>query len=79
MKTFRLYGTSGCHLCEEAADLLNTQLPLVESAEYQQVDISDSDALFERYGLLIPVLQHPDGREMHWPFSPPSLLAFLRS
>lgn len=45
----------------------------------QEVDISDSDALFERYGLRIPVLQHPDQRELGWHFSAEQLVAFLSS
>jgi hypothetical protein len=45
----------------------------------EQVDVSDSDALFERYGVLIPVLQHPDDRELSWPFSSVQLRVFLLS
>jgi hypothetical protein len=41
------------------------------------VDISESDVLFARYGVTIPVLQHPDGRELNWPFSAPQLRDFL--
>ena len=45
----------------------------------EQVDVSDSDALFERYGVRIPVLQHPDDRELSWPFSSVQLRVFLLS
>ena len=68
-----LYGTSACHLCELAQDMLNEW-----AVVYVVEDISESDALFERYGLLIPVLRHADGRELNWPFQPESLGAFLR-
>jgi hypothetical protein len=44
-----------------------------------KVDIADSDELFERYGLLIPVLRHADGRELRWPFDPAQLRLFLES
>ena len=37
--------------------------------EYEKLDISESDELFERYGLLIPVLAFPGGKELCWPFS----------
>ena len=47
--------------------------------ELVEVDVSETDELFERYGLLIPVLQHPDGREMSWPFAADALRAFLDS
>ena len=79
MKVFRLYGTTGCHLCEQAASMIKSQLEAIDNIDVDEVDISDSDALFERYGVLIPVLQHPDGREIHWPFSPQPLLVFLQS
>jgi hypothetical protein len=46
---------------------------------FTEVDISDSDALFERYGITIPVLQHPDKRELQWPFSAQQLQAFIAS
>jgi hypothetical protein len=79
MKTFRLYGTSACHLCEMAQELIATQRLSDDGFDVELVDISESDALFERYGLRIPVLQHPDERELNWPFSVPQLRDFLDS
>lgn len=79
MKVFRLYGTSACHLCELAQSMVASQLGTSEDAEFEEVDISLSDELFERYGLRIPVLQHPDRRELNWPFTPGQLQAFLAS
>jgi len=67
-----LYGTSACHLCELAEKMLQ-ELAL----HYGKVDISESDALFERYGVLIPVLRHPDGRELNWPFTSAQLTEFI--
>lgn len=55
------------------------QQPLVDEIEVEEVDISVSDALFERYGVRIPVLQHPDEKELDWPFSPQQLRDFLTS
>ncbi len=48
-----------------------------EGFEYTAVDISGSEALFARYGIRIPVLQHPDGRELGWPFSADQLAVFV--
>jgi hypothetical protein len=79
VKTFRLFGTSACHLCETAADMLAAQVAIGQEGEFAEVDISESEILFERYGLRIPVLQHPDGRELNWPFSSSELQAFLSS
>jgi glutaredoxin len=67
-----LYGTSACHLCEIAAALLDAA-----DVRYREVDISDSDVLFERYGITIPVLRHEDGRELNWPFDENALADFL--
>ena len=35
--------------------------------EFEKVDIAESDSLFERYGLVIPVLCDSQGRELFWP------------
>lgn len=72
-----LYGTSACHLCEQAEALLLETLAIRPQWHYLKVDISESDQLFERYGLLIPVLALADGRELRWPFSAGALVAFL--
>jgi hypothetical protein len=80
---FTLYGTSACHLCEIAEQMLQvhqqSQKRAATAFEFEQVDISESDALFERYGVLIPVLRHPDGRDLNWPFSQSQLELFLAS
>lgn len=67
-----LYGTSACHLCELAAGLLKAA-----AVEFEEVDISGSDALFARYGLSIPVLRREDGQELNWPFDEEALARFL--
>ncbi len=76
MQALKLYGTSACHLCDLAEELLLETLGGRKEA-FEKVDISESDALFERYGLTIPVLAHPDGRELQWPFDRERLVAFL--
>lgn len=68
-----LYGTSACHLCEMAREMLEST-----GVNFIEVDIADSDELFERYGVTIPVLRRGDGQELNWPFSEVSLAAFLR-
>ncbi len=79
MKIFRLYGTSACHLCETAAGMVTEQIAAAQGADFEEVDISESEVLFESYSLRIPVLQHPDNRELSWPFTPSQLQAFLSS
>lgn len=73
----QLFGTLGCHLCELAEAEL---MPLVEHGLLVElVDIADSEALFEAYGLRIPVLRRVDtGAELDWPFEAEQVVAFLR-
>ena len=77
MKTFKLYGTSACHLCEIAQEMIMTQRSSKGDFDLEVLDISESDVLFARYGVTIPVLQHPEGRELNWPFSAQQLSDFL--
>lgn len=72
-----LFGTSACHLCEVAQQMLDFHRQNTRAIQYTLCDISDSDSLFERYGLKIPVLRRTDGRELDWPFSPQELAIFL--
>ena len=76
---FILFGTGACHLCENAEAMLRSAREAGTDFNYEKVDISESDALFERYGILIPVLRHPAGAELNWPFSPQQLAVFLAS
>jgi hypothetical protein len=77
LKTFKLYGTCGCHLCEIAEAMLKDQHRFVGEFDLDLVDISESDELFARYGVTIPVLRHPEGKELNWPFSAEQLRDFL--
>lgn len=70
-----LFGTEGCHLCEQALALLkNAETPLNLSIE--EVDIAHEEDLMARYGVRIPVLVN-NGRELNWPFDQQDLLRFL--
>lgn len=77
-KPFILYGTSACHLCETAEALLESLAGSDLNLVYEKWDIAGSDELFERYGLHIPVLQHPAGEELFWPFDADLLRAFFK-
>lgn len=69
----RLYGTSHCHLCEQAEALLR-QL----GCDARHIDIVEDDALLERYGVRIPVLLRTDtGAELGWPFDAAAIRDFL--
>ena len=50
-----LYTRPGCHLCEDAGDILR---PLAEryGVEVQAINIEDDDAAYERWWDAIPVI-----------------------
>ncbi|KKK99805.1 glutaredoxin family protein [Rheinheimera mesophila] len=59
-----LYSTWGCHLCEQAEQLL-LQAGLAGAVEI--IDIVDDPAAFERYRVHIPVFKVNE-QELFWPF-----------
>lgn len=65
MYKLQLYGTLGCHLCEEAERWLALHLPPEYS--FDKVDIADSEQMVEQYGVRIPVLSNGID-ECDWPF-----------
>ena len=75
MIRLRLYTTLGCHLCHQLEALLVTLC----SDEYrlERVEISEDDALVERYGVRIPVLADGEGQELDLGFEAPRLAAWL--
>lgn len=82
MRQFVLYGTMGCHLCEEAeallAPLLNDYSCETEPCEIECIDISEDDELMMRYAESIPVLRRvSDGAELNWPIDAARARDFL--
>jgi hypothetical protein len=73
----QLFGTLSCHLCEAAEAEL---MPLVEHGLLVElVDIAESEAMTDAYGLRIPVLRRTDtGAELDWPFDAGQVVLFLR-
>ena len=75
---YQFYMTLGCHLCEEAARLLQPLVP-VDGITVEEIDIARSDALVAEYGNRIPVLRRSDdGRELDWPFTVDDVLRLTR-
>lgn len=73
MDRWILYGTRACHLCDQAATLLDEA-----GIDYRWVDIALDRRLTVRYGTRIPVLQDTrSGRELEWPFDTLSLRRFV--
>lgn len=62
-----LFGTLGCHLCEDAEQVL--QPFVAQGLVVELLDIIDSPHWLDRYALSIPVLRRVDtGQELNWPF-----------
>jgi len=76
LPSLTLYGTSACHLCEVAEEML-AMFEAEGMCSLNKVDIADDDQLLERYGLRIPVLANSAGTELNWPFSPDQVMQLV--
>lgn len=73
MPALILYGTSSCHLCEQAEAILCGMELAVE-----HIDIAEDDGLLNRYGARIPVLRRTDtGEVLGWPFDAAAVSQFM--
>ena len=61
MRRLILYGRPGCHLCDEARELVRPLVAAAGDVELEDVDIEGDDTLFARFLERIPVLEL-DGR-----------------
>jgi len=69
MSTLIFYTSVGCHLCEQAEELLAELADSLE-IEVEFVDIGADAALVSLYGIRIPVVKNKDsGAEIGWPFT----------
>ncbi len=68
-----LYTTAGCHLCEHAEAMLRHV-----GAQWDCAEIAEDPSLLTQYGVRIPVIRAPDGRELGWPFDVEALQGFLQ-
>jgi glutaredoxin len=71
-----LYERDGCHLCEDAAALLDA---LLGPGAYARVDIDADDELVLRYGFRVPVVAVNGVDRLEAPISAPELRALLVS
>lgn len=77
MRSFLLMSTSGCHLCDQAAEIIIVTMdPQLHQVE--EVDIAFEDSLMDKYALQIPVLvDEQSGAELGWPFDQHRLQEFI--
>lgn len=77
MTNLVIYGTSACHLCEEASEIVR-KVQSVHPFSLNEIDIIDDDQSYERYSLTIPVLSNASGtRILCWPFDEKQVHQFL--
>lgn len=75
----KLYSTLGCHLCDDALDILKP-LAAHYGLEIHVLDIIDNPQWLERYQIRIPVIQMNDCIEdLGWPFTLEQADIFLRA
>ena len=73
-----LLGTSGCHLCEQAEEIINDRFSNNIKLTIETIDIAEHSQWQEQYALRIPVLYHPDTqKDLGWPFDQWQLNAFM--
>lgn len=74
----KLYGTSACHLCEQAEHLLEQLQQQGQPLNLEKIDISDHPQLEQAYGIRIPVVKETGtGTELAWPFDQEALKNFI--
>lgn len=75
-KKITLISGPNCHLCDQAKEML---YPLLEGKNIQlnELNVKDDVALFEQYGLRIPVVVFADGSEKGWPFTTAQIARIL--
>ncbi|WP_339859285.1 glutaredoxin family protein [Pseudohongiella acticola] len=72
------YTTAGCHLCEQAEEILRRVAAEQPALRWIPVDISDDPALVDAYGLRIPVIKVADrAQDLGWPFDEATVKAYL--
>ncbi len=75
MRRVTLYHSPGCHLCDDARDVL-AAVGAEHPFELDEIDITGDDELESAYRELLPVVQIEGGPRFSW-FVPPD--AFRRA
>jgi hypothetical protein len=75
-----LLGTEGCHLCEEAQEIVAACVKeIAPDCIIEPIDIAEYPEWQPGYALKIPVLLEPESRrELSWPFDHHQAARFLQ-
>ncbi len=75
-----LLGTAGCHLCEQAEEIIRECLLNNYDSVIEYIDIAEQEHWQAQYAIRIPVLYHPESKkELAWSFAQADVIAFIRS
>lgn len=75
---YLLLGTSGCHLCELAEELIRECLVVKADITVELIDIAEQTQWQADYSTLIPVLLHtPTNKSLNWPFTKDDVKTFI--
>lgn len=75
-----LLGTAGCHLCEEAEQIIRECLPNDYDQVIEVIDIAEQEHWQADYAIRIPVLYHSaTKKELAWRFDQADVERFIRS
>lgn len=73
-----LFGTSACHLCEQAEHLLYELLSHYPEVDLEMIDIAEQSQWQEKYAMRIPVLFHSQSlHELGWFFDQAAVITFI--
>lgn len=76
---YLLLGTTGCHLCELAEELIDESLVDRPGIKVELIDIAEQCQWQADYATLIPVLFQKDtGKSLNWPFTKDDVLTFIK-
>ena len=73
-----LYSTDHCTLCDQALELLFS-MPELAGQPLRVVDVATDDALLDRFGERLPVLElYGADVRLDWPFDAQAVLGLLK-
>ena len=74
-----LFGTSSCHLCEQAIEIIQDCLSDRFDKWIESIDIAEFEQWQAQYAQRIPILYHPETqKELGWPFDQMQVEEFVK-
>lgn len=75
-----LFGTSACHLCEQAEEILAALKAQRPKLNLEHIDIAENPQWQDAYATRIPVLYHAKTQsELGWPFNKHNVITFINN